>query len=165
MSLHYHPDFRHFIAIVIVLAIVGQWRQGYFRSFSRSLKEVSWGSRLRELVLFLIFIPLIIGVDKIILDYVQAPASPAILGPLAHWARFISNNTRFWTVLTSAYFLLLILRRRKEMRFVFGILMAAALSGLICHLLKFLILRARPLVGVGRLSFFNYHPTYHTGAE
>lgn len=75
----------------------------------------------------------------------------------------LGKNINFWSVAIAMYLVTRFYGSALFRRFLFGALCSSAISGLVVAVLKEILLRARPQLGFGAYSFFNFlsHSAYH----
>ncbi len=94
--------------------------------------------------------------DVWILQKVQSLQNP-VLDKLILLGAFFGRNQGTWGPLAVLYLISLCFRLRKFQELCFGAVLSSALTGLSAHILKFIMMRARPYNDLGPYHFFDVH--------
>ena len=141
-----------FMGVLLALIIFWEYRRGYFKGTKNYLKSVSFKPYYTPLLFFMVLIILLFFLDPALLRGIQALDSPYIQG-MSDFGAQISRN--LWIGLIGAYWISFLTNQKRFCRFVFGMFLSTALTGLVGHGLKLVFLRARPYGNLGPFSFFN----------
>lgn len=149
-------DPRYLAAVSIVFCIFLAIKGREFSPFLPSFRMISAGVLSRQILILAIVAGMImIFTDAVIMQYVQTRLEDPMIKGIHQFGKAISRNVGFWLVISAGYVVAVFLRKPRLRQITFGVLMSTVLTGLICHLMKFLFLRARPYGELGPHSFFN----------
>lgn len=141
------------IGVLLALMIYGEWKKGYFKGVRNYRKNLSFKTFRRGFFAFLFLILLLIPFDPFFLHTIQSFG--ARYPQIFTFGQWINRNIHFWMILISLYFLCTVCKKKGGATQVFDAILASAGAGLLCHLLKFVFLRARPDSGHSPFSFLN----------
>ena len=144
---------KHIQAALVLLVVWFEWRRGYFKGFSAYLKLFSIKPYIRSTAVIVAVTVFLLCLDPLLIRLVQGFQSPT-----SNWVVQVGSffGRKNWMVLLSVYLVLLIAQSRFGRKLVFSALLANVTASVLCTILKFTVLRARPLVGLGAYSFFNF---------
>lgn len=148
-----HLNHKHIQAVLVLLVVWFEWRSGYFRGFLKYLKSFSIKPYARLIFQIFLVTALLFALDPFLIRWVQSFESP-----FSSWIVSVGSffGRKNWWVLLFTYLAVLIVRAQPARKLIFSALAANAITALFCVILKFTVLRARPLIGLGAYSFFNF---------
>lgn len=141
------------IGVLLALMIYGEWKKGYFKGVASYRKKLSFKTCRGVFFAFLFLTLFLIPFDPFFLDTIQSFGRQ--VPQIFTFGQWINRNIHFWMILISLYFLCVVCKKKGGATQVFDAILASAGAGLVCHLLKFIFLRARPDSGHSPFSFLN----------
>lgn len=151
--------FKKLIPIFLILSILFQTVAGYFRYFKAYFFALKFNKRRAFLYIFIS--GLIFSASLLWDPYVNSWARNSS-GKAAEffWSYGAEMGRSIWIFL--ALFYLLVIWNNRFRAVAFGALLGTSLTGLCATALKWVVLRARPDVGLGHQAFFNWQ---HLGTD
>ncbi len=142
-----------FVGVLLFMTLVQAVRNGDFKSFKNFNKKFSLRFYLPLLISFPIVIACLLPFDSFFRSVLNA--SPWLKG-ITEFGSFIGDNFKFWMIFVGIHLVLRWMKKEDWAKKFFGAVLGGAFAGLTVHLLKFVFLRARPYVGLGPFTFFDY---------
>jgi membrane-associated phospholipid phosphatase len=142
------------IAFSFFAIFLEQWQKGYFKRVKSYFGTFNIKPYLIIFVLFIVlFVPIFIF-DLYLIKQVEAAEGQKWVDWIARFGRQIGRNNNFWMYVILAYFVSRRLFKKQAIHFL-GVILSSALAGIVCTVMKFTFLRARPENNLGPYSFFH----------
>jgi membrane-associated phospholipid phosphatase len=146
---------KYIFAICLGIILFLEIRRGFLTRFPDYWKSVN---PLKYLLLILgacAFGLLLLPFDPYLIQEVQEINHPVAL-QLIEVGKWLGKGNGAWGIGVILFLGFWAIRKRDWQLLAFGSLVTGALNGLVVHIIKFLVARARPLVDEGHLHFFDY---------
>lgn len=149
-------SYKHVLAVVFTLMCIMEIRSGFLKPLKSYLKTISLKPFLWLLVMAVMGALLILPFDSSLILKIQGHQHP-LLDPAVLWGASMGKANGAWGPLAVLYFIFYFARSPKAREWFFGAVLSSALTGLAAHILKFIMMRARPYNNLGPFHFFDIH--------
>lgn len=146
---------KYLLGLFLILIVVIEIRRGFLTRFWDYWKQANPVKYLLLLLGACAGGLLLVPFDPYLIQEVQEINNPFFL-ELINIGKWLGKGNGAWSIGVVLFLGFWAIRKRDWQLLAFGSLVAGALNGLIVHILKLIVSRARPLVDEGALHFFDY---------
>lgn len=149
-------SYKHVLAVTFAAMCLVEIRGGFLKPLKSYAASLSAKPSLLLIAAAFAGFLLVLPFDLFILAKIQSLQYP-LLDRLIYMGAMMGKANGLWGPLAGLYFLSLCLRLKKSRDLFFGAVLSSALTGLTAHVLKFIVMRARPYNDFGPFRFFDLH--------
>lgn len=143
--------------VMIVLMSFLELRAGYFSGFSRYLKTIRPAPYALITILSAAIVLCVTFMDEAILQAVRmVEQSNFIKLRIIDFGGYLGKFYGAWLILAAFYIAFFLFNKRTAASYFFSATLSSALSGLLAHIIKHLVQRARPYTEEGPYRFFDW---------
>lgn len=148
------------VGVAVVLIFLREWREGFFNRLKGFVKKLPFRSYGGFMVAFPSVVILTLLFDPYLISVLQG-----FDGPFAQWivtfGHQLGRDVNLWLGLVGFYSVASLTGQVKWRKYIFGLLLASLMTGVLSYFLKFVFLRSRPDNLLGPYSFFNLAGLIH----
>ncbi len=144
------------LAILLTLLISLELVRGFLKNFPAYCRTLKPKSFLQIAGLATLTALLLFPFDVFLIGKVQAWAERPWFQELISLGAFFGKAHNTWVLIALFYFLFWTLHKSSRKIFCFGALVSSSLTGLLSHILKHILMRARPYNNLGPFDFFDW---------
>jgi len=143
---------------IVIFCIAIFYREistGYFHDYKSRLASLNKLPYAVTLICSLIVAICLVPFDQQMLHALHT-SNAELLRNITAIGAMLGTDTKFWTILLVLYAAGTALGSKKLTKVIFGAILATVVSVVIVTILKLIVLRARPVVGIGAAEFFQF---------
>ena len=148
------------VFVLSFIILLCEWHKEYFTRLGLYWKNVQFTFCLQLFFLFTALTVSSLFVDVVFLQSIQQIHHPFFEAIVA-FGGWLGRGCNLMVLITSCYFLTVLLRKNNWSQLVFGNLLSVVFTVTLCFIFKHMFLRARPYTHYSVHSFFNLEGLVH----